>query len=577
MHVMHYRASTQNRRRTCPFRPQSRSQVDFARIISRYRELSLAFILWQANLANMFAVKGWSVDATSLKPQTQVFRPTKTQDGEEKKGKKRKRKHGEEVKQVSNAKPDDVGRLWEQHMEGNDLSKAQKSRLRKKQKLDQTGVHHKGKDDAREHEGRQDNGTGDDTARRAKDKKSKKEAKREQREKENGEKPGEPKKHDWKVDAEETAAATAQDLVPVAQPAKLTPMQSAMRQKLVSARFRHLNQTLYTAPSKDAQQLFDQDPAMFEDYHAGFRQQVSVWPENPVDKFLIEIRRRGKMKHGKAAHDKKRKPNAQQPTAGLSDTDAALPRTDGISVIADLGCGDARLGRTLTDSGDTKSLRLKMHSFDLHSPSPFVTKADISALPLPDKSVDVAIFCLALMGTNWISFIEEAHRILRWKGELWVAEIKSRFGRVSKSGKPVEHSVGGKRRQAAISKAKEAKQREQEEENEQEALQTEVDGVVTHQPETDVQAFVDVLKRRGFMLKPPSERHVDLRNKMFVKMEFVKALTPTKGRGVPKEEDVKAPPPKGKPKLKFIPNVDEGEPSTEDEATVLKPCLYKLR
>lgn len=532
----------------------------------------------------MFAVKGWSVDASSLKPQTELFRPTKSQDGEEKKGKKRKRKHSDEAKQDPNVRPDDVGRLWEQHVEGRDLSKAQKNREKKKQRLGQIKEETSGPSElptkAAMTKGQQQPEKGKNielgtrAEREGRAKKSKKELRREQREKE-GKTEGQTRRSKSHAgdNADEVSEAVAQEVVPIAQPAKLTPMQSAMRQKLVSARFRHLNQTLYTAPSKAAQELFDQDPAMFEDYHAGFRQQVSVWPENPVDKFIIDIRWRGKMKPGKAENTKKRKPNAADSPA----QHAALPRTDGWSVIADLGCGDARLARTLTDSGDTKSLRLKMHSFDLHSPSPLVTKADISALPLPDKSVDVAIFCLALMGTNWITFIEEAHRILRWKGELWVAEIKSRFGRVSKAGKPVDHSVGGKRRQAAITKAKEAKQREQEEENEQDALQTEVDGVVTEQPETDVQAFVEVLQRRGFTLKPPGEKHVDLRNRMFVKMEFIKALTPTKGKGVPKEEDVKAAPAKGKPKMKFIPNVDEEEPSTEDEATVLKPCLYKLR
>ena len=508
----------------------------------------------------MFTVKGWSVDAASLKPQTEVFKSSKTQNGEEQRGKKRKRKHGGESKQDPNVKPDDVGRLWDQHIAGREPSKEQKKRERKKQKTEDVPSEIK--------------------AKKAGEKKSKKELKRERRKNEDGNMDGEEASHpkaSSRTAAEEMAEVAAQDIVPVAEPAKLTPMQSAMRQKLVSARFRHLNQTLYTAPSKAAQDLFDQDPAMFEDYHAGFRQQVSVWPENPVDKFIIEIRRRGKMKPPKV-DNKKRKANAsaRQKPADSADQHAALPRTDGLSVIADLGCGDARLARTLTNSDDTKSLRLKMHSFDLHSPSTLVTKADISALPLADRSVDVAIFCLALMGTNWISFIEEAHRILRWKGELWVAEIKSRFGRVSKTGKPVEHSVGGKRRQAAMTKAKEAKQREQEEENEQEALQTEVDGVVTDQPETDVQAFVEVLKRRGFILKPPGEKHVDLKNKMFVKMEFVKALTPTKGKGVPKE-DAGAASGRSKPKTKFIPNVDDAEPSTEDEATVLKPCLYKLR
>ncbi|RJE16810.1 rRNA processing protein Rrp8 [Aspergillus sclerotialis] len=36
------------------------------------------------------------------------------------------------------------------------------------------------------------------------------------------------------------------------------------------------------------------------------------------------------------------------------------------------------------------------------------------------------------MGTNWVSFVEEAWRVLRGdgKGECWVSEVKSRFGRV---------------------------------------------------------------------------------------------------------------------------------------------------
>ena len=72
----------------------------------------------------------------------------------------------------------------------------------------------------------------------------------------------------------------------------------------------------------------------------------------------------------------------------------------GTCTIADLGCGDARLASTLKSQNVLQNLQLKILSYDLHSPSPLVTKADISALPTADGSVDVAIFCLALMGTN---------------------------------------------------------------------------------------------------------------------------------------------------------------------------------
>jgi ribosomal RNA-processing protein 8 len=222
-------------------------------------------------------------------------------------------------------------------------------------------------------------------------------------------------------------------------------------------------------------------------------------------------------------------------------------------------------------------LKLRIHSFDLHSPSPFVTKADISDLPLKENSVDVTILCLALMGTNWIDFIEEAHRVLRWKGELWVAEIKSRFGRVPNTkGKartqPVAHSVGSKKKLLAAQKAKEAKEAGENAINEEEVLQAEVDGVDSRKQETDVSAFVQVLKRRGFILKPPQDRAVDLKNKMFVKMEFIKAPDPMKGKGVPKDQPQEA---LAKKKLKFLNEDDESD--TEDEAGVLKPCLYKVR
>lgn len=48
-------------------------------------------------------------------------------------------------------------------------------------------------------------------------------------------------------------------------------------------------------------------------------------------------------------------------------------------------------------------------------------------MPLEDESVNVVVFCLALMGTNFLDFIKEAIRILKPNGEIWITEIKSRF------------------------------------------------------------------------------------------------------------------------------------------------------
>lgn len=254
------------------------------------------------------------------------------------------------------------------------------------------------------------------------------------------------------------------------------------------------------------------------------------------------------------------------------ETVAPLPRTEGTCTIADLGCGDAGLASGLQPS--LKKLKLKIHSFDLQNPSPLVTKADIANLPLEDGSVDIAIFCLALMGTNWVEFIEEAFRILRWKGELWVAEIKSRFGRVGGSKaqhKRVEHSVGNR---VKNSKPDKKASKNQDEEVHGTDLAVEVDGE-ERKEETDVSAFVEVLRKRGFVL----QGQVDLQNRMFVKMCFVKGATPIKGKGVPVpkgmvEEGRAVETWRKKPKGKFI---EKDEEVVSSEATVLKPCVYKLR
>ena len=72
----------------------------------------------------------------------------------------------------------------------------------------------------------------------------------------------------------------------------------------------------------------------------------------------------------------------------------------------------------------------KIYSFDLVSRKPFITECDIRKLPLMNESVDVAIFCLALMGLNHIEFILEANRCLKKSGYLIIAEVLSRFKNV---------------------------------------------------------------------------------------------------------------------------------------------------
>jgi hypothetical protein len=131
------------------------------------------------------------------------------------------------------------------------------------------------------------------------------------------------------------------------QTSSFTKLQDQMKEKLEGARFRWLNEQLYTTPSSASTVMFDQEPELFDlvskvlqlfcnshQYHKGFRRQVAKWPTNPVDVFVSYIKSKS-------------------------------PKL----VIGDFGCGEAKIAQSVPNT---------VHSFDLFSPNKFVTKCDIS-------------------------------------------------------------------------------------------------------------------------------------------------------------------------------------------------------
>lgn len=195
------------------------------------------------------------------------------------------------------------------------------------------------------------------------------------------------------------------------QPAKkLTPLQQKMQQKLHGARFRWINEQLYTTQSPQALELFKKQPEVFAEYHQGFRHQVEIWPENPIDTMVTEFKQR-----------------LLKPL----NVPGGLPaEKSGEIVVADMGCGEAELALQLSRvKGSSKSKKAKFttHSFDLAKGNDRITVADIANVPLPPMSCHLVVYCLALMGTNTIDFLKEGLRILKPRGEMWIAEIKSRF------------------------------------------------------------------------------------------------------------------------------------------------------
>jgi ribosomal RNA-processing protein 8 len=52
-----------------------------------------------------------------------------------------------------------------------------------------------------------------------------------------------------------------------------------------------------------------------------------------------------------------------------------------------------------------------VHSFDLESDAPGVVACNMADVPLDNCSVEIAVFSLSLMGTDYGKFMEEAHRV----------------------------------------------------------------------------------------------------------------------------------------------------------------------
>lgn len=69
-------------------------------------------------------------------------------------------------------------------------------------------------------------------------------------------------------------------------------LRSRMEQRLESARFRYINEVLYSTTSGEARRMFKQDPQAFGIYHRGYTAQVQRWPANPVDAIISYIRQK---------------------------------------------------------------------------------------------------------------------------------------------------------------------------------------------------------------------------------------------------------------------------------------------
>ncbi|CAD25799.1 similarity to HYPOTHETICAL PROTEIN YD29_SCHPO [Encephalitozoon cuniculi GB-M1] len=152
-------------------------------------------------------------------------------------------------------------------------------------------------------------------------------------------------------------------------------LEEKITKRLEGGKFRMLNDKMYHGKG-----LRKGDLRL---YHELYNLQVMKWPVNPLDVIIEKIKRR-----------------------------------EGNGVIADIGCGEARIAREFEN----------VISLDLHPVGKDVIPCDMRRrIPLDDGSVDVAVCCLSMMVEDIAVPTKEINRILRNGGHWYIAEVRSRI------------------------------------------------------------------------------------------------------------------------------------------------------
>lgn len=330
------------------------------------------------------------------------------------------------------------------------------------------------------------------------------------------------------------------------KPSMMSTLQKAFLERLTSSRFRELNEELYTKPSQDSFKQFTDNPELFDQYHVGFRKQVKEWPVNPVDVICKKVVNAWKKEMHQGAQIYSNTNNKKKLRENIEKV-----------MVADFGCGDAKLAERLlslkvgkdgqlTNQPSPKGNKGKqrgdcpfdVRSFDLVSGgNPLVTPADMSNVPLPDESVDVGVYCLALMGTNVADFVRESWRVLKFNGVLRVAEVRSRF---ETSAAEPERSSDKQKGKFGNHKKLKSRNNMHHNNNKRNKTNDNNDEDDIPKPLMLLDEFMALMQRCGFQCT-----NLDRSNKMFLFMDFIK--------------------------------VDGGSGLSEHENFSAKPCIYKRR
>jgi SAM-dependent methyltransferase len=126
-----------------------------------------------------------------------------------------------------------------------------------------------------------------------------------------------------------------------------------------------------------------QDPSEWYLYHTLYREAREKWPEQPFERLAERIRVRPAW------------------------------------VVGDFGCGECLLRQALPGN--------HVIGIDHVAQDEQVIACDMASTPLEQATLDVAVFSLSLMGSNWTDYLREAFRTLRPYGHLFIAEPQKRW------------------------------------------------------------------------------------------------------------------------------------------------------
>eukprot|EP01083_Nonionella_stella_P051643 137112_1 len=194
---------------------------------------------------------------------------------------------------------------------------------------------------------------------------------------------------------------------------KSNNQQTHSNTQLDGAQFRWMNEMLYNSTGNEAMNRIQEHKSEFIEYHQAYNDIVqNQWPQSPLQRIIRSITKK---------------------LTKISKANTTVKQRK--YRVADFGCGDAKIARyfhTKYNKNKNIELTVEVNSFDFIALNEYVTACDICDVPLETESMDMVVFCLSLMGTNFHQYLIEAHRILKPKGLLKIAEVRSRFYGINK-------------------------------------------------------------------------------------------------------------------------------------------------